>query len=250
MKAKNLDYKFKAVVSLFLILFGTVFAAKGDIGGGSGIAITPYVPDKEIKIEEIVYVKNFSKKSRSIEELSQKGTRVTQYGEKVGLIYVKDQNVNDEPFFEFKGTTETGAKINIDFSEVKSFTLLRVDNRFLGKDRALLQIIQFPYISPEDLLSIKPNYSDLKENYTKSVRLWVTLEGEAGSELCIVGVKLFDEEKYEVLSKLRDIELNSRVILEYGIFEVDSIGQMPSVWWALPSVIQDRDYPYKQYQAR
>jgi hypothetical protein len=252
MKAKGLDYKFKVVVFLFLIVFGTDFSAKGDVGGGSGKAATPFVPGKEVKEEEIVFVKNISKRSRTIEELKLKGKRTTQYGEKVGLNYVKDQNVSDEPFFEFRGTTETGDTMNIDFSEVKSFTLLRIDNRWFARDRALLQVVQFPYISPKDLLSIKPkpSYSDLKKNYTKSVRLWVTLEGEAHSELCIIGVKWSDEEKYEVLSKLRDIELNSEVILEYGNFEVESIGRMPSIWWAIPSVIQDERYPYKLYQLR
>ena len=158
MRAKAMDNKIKVIVFIFLMVLASDFSAKGDIGGGSGIVITPYIPDKEVKADEVDYVKLISKRNRTIEELRLKGTQITQYGENVGLMYVKDLNISYKPFFEFKGTTETGDKMTIDFSEVKSFTLLKIDNRFFAKDRVLLQIIQFPNISPEALLSKEPGH--------------------------------------------------------------------------------------------
>jgi len=213
MKVNALDYKFNVVVFIFFSVFGAFFSVKGDIGGGSGKAISPYVPDKKVLLEEIVSMKNFSTKNRFIQQFSLKETTAPQYVEKVGLYYAKDEIVSDEIIFEFNGITETGEKMNIDFSEVKSFSLIEIDNRLFSKDRALLQIILFPHISAEQLFSIQPqpSYSELKDNFTKIVKLWVNIEDEEDNELCIVGVRWAD--KYENLCKLRDLKLNSEIIL-------------------------------------
>lgn len=254
MKVKNFGYRSTVLVLVLVIVLSTTLAAKGGIGRGPGDPITPYVPNERITVEEIDIIKNESNDARTVADLKLKGTHVTQYGEKVGLMYVVDKNVIGEPSFKFSGVSESGdsGTTDIDFSEVKSFTLLRIDKRLFRRDRALLEIVKFPNILPQDLLSQRPSYSELLEgNYTQRVRFWVILESERNGELCLVGKKLYERDQYQVLVRLRDIEPNSEVILGYGDARVEGIANpVPTIWWATHSVIEDESYPYRRYFLR
>ncbi len=254
MKAKNFGYRSTVVILVLFIVLSTILAARGDIGGGPGDAITPYVPDRGITVQEIVTSKNSSNGARTVADLKLKGTHVTEYGEQVGLMYVVGESVSGEPFFKFSGVSESGdnGTTDIDFSEVRSFTLLRIDKRLFRRNRALLEIVKFPNILPQNLLSQELSYSQLLEgDYTQRVRLWVILEREGNGELCLVGKKLYERDRYQVLARLRDIEPNSEVILGYGDARVEGIANpVPTIWWATHSVIEDERYPYKRYFLR
>ncbi len=245
MKLKNLS-KIIGIFFMVPLILGTALQANGDIGGGSGRIITPYVPGKEIKEEEVVEVKKISSRLRRINNLRVENSHISKRGIEVGLMYVKDETADKEPFFKFKGVIEgDDTPVEIDFSEVDRFFLLKVKKPWFSKDKALLEVIQFPDVSPGDILAKKTSYTELRENYTKKVRLWVKLEEEG--ELCLVG-KVYGQEDYKVLSKLRDIKQNSEVILEYGFFQKEPGGiQISSIWWAIDSVIKDKKYPYKVY---
>lgn len=248
MKVKGFDCKFRFIFLVLVLFFGIILGAEGDIGGGGGVLITPYVPEKEIKEEEVVQVKNMSSRTRLVNTLELKETVIDGPLEYVGLLYVEDQDVEGEPFFQFKGVSESGDEITIDFSEVERFLVLRIKNRWFAKDQAFLEVVRFPDISPKDLLTKRPAYSDLREKYTKRVRLWIPLENNNKNELCLVGKKWPHEDQYQILSKLRDIKEHSEVIFEYGYFRSELTGErIPSIWWAVDSVIQDEQYPHKHY---
>jgi hypothetical protein len=241
-------FVYNLIFFVLILSIGLIFPLNKDIGGGSGKKITPYVPDKEIKLEEVSLIKSICTRSRNIEHLKLKGTNVTKYGNGVGLMYVKGADVNGDPFFILEGKKETdGSIIKIDFSEIKSFSLLRVKKRLFSKVRALLEVTIFPTISAEELLALKPSYSELAENYTKKVRLWIPLEKKG--ELCLIGKKFsFDtgDEEYKILAKMLDVQLDSEVILGYAPFKMESIGALIfPIWWAIHSVIKDDLYPYK-----
>ncbi len=251
MKMKN-GYNCTVIVFILVILLGPIPRVNGDIGGGSGEAITPYNPEKPIKPEEVEKVKDISNRTRFVEDLKLKDTNITQYGEQVGLIYAEGQNVTGQPFFKFKGVTESRTQVEIDFSEVKSFSLLKVRNRwFFGTDEAFLEVVRFPAISPGELLAKKPSYSALVREYTERLRLWITLEQDG--ELCLVGKERSEEDQYRILSPLREIESSSEVVLKYGIHFIN-VGStktpIQAIWWATDSVIKDPQYPHKRYQER
>lgn len=254
MKAKNLGYRSAAVVLMLAIALSAIPAAKGAIGGGPGEVITPYVPDRPITLNDINRVKKASSEMRTVEDLKLRGTYVTLYGKEVGFMYVVDQDVQAEPSFRFEGVDESGRRdpITIDLSVVRSFSVLRVDKPWFGRDRALLEIVKFPTISPEELLQRpRPSYSDLERHYAETIRLWVTLEDERNGELCLVGKKLYNGRQRQVLARLRDIEPHSEVILGYGEYEVGgSLYPVPIIWWATHSVIEDERYPYRMYFKR
>lgn len=245
MNPKNLS----KIIGIFFVLplvFGTIHRINGDVGGGSGKVVTPYVPGKEIKEMEVVEVKKISSSTRRINGLKLENSHVPIYGAGVGLMYVQDEAVKGEPFFKFEGIIEgDDTPVEIDFSEVDRFSLLKVKKPLFSEDKALLEVIQFPDISPRDIIAKNPSYSLLRKNYTKKVRLWVNLQKKG--ELCLVG-KMYDKEGYKVLSKLRDIKQNSDVILEYGFFQKQPGGmRISNIWWATDTVIKDKNYPHRLY---
>ena len=157
-------------------------------------------------------------------------------------------------FFEFRGADESGKDIAVDFSIVESFKIVRREN-----DRALFEVTIFPDITPEKLLNLKPSYTELKDGYTRVVRMWIILNDTARGDLYLAGVvgrepkvmleisgyreicdSWFENGAYLVKSEemVSRVETNRKIVLEYN-------GN--AIWWAIPSVIEDSGYPYRQY---
>ena len=156
--------------------------------------------------------------------------------------------------FEFRGADESGREALIDFSEVASFKILRIDDR---NDRALFEVQVFPEISVEKLLESKLGYSELKDKHTKVKRLWIKLSDKEKGELYFVTVLAkgsrvfswasvyeeiedawFNDDKYFIESeeRVKDMKHNMQVVLDYN---------EDAIWWAIPSVTEDAAYPYR-----
>src|SRR6266700_3342836 len=119
-----------------------------DIGGGSGRIMTPY--KGAIKLADVATVKQFASKSRTATDVVIAGTHTTGGGGNLALMFASDGNSPvGAPMFSFQGINDAGKSATIDFSEIQSF-LVSSD----GKDATLAQVevIQFPAISPADLL--------------------------------------------------------------------------------------------------
>ena len=247
MKTKIFGYKIKIVIVLLIMSISWPLPAIADIGGGSGLPISPYSRyEAEVSESDVIEIKQSASQARKVADLKVQGTHIPRYGKQVGLMYLSNERVLGVPFFEFKGINELGDEIAIDFNIVKSFSLIAVEKRWFRKDRAQIEVIIFPIISPKELLETKPSYTELEEKYTKRVRLWVNLEDEGKGELCVVGKSW--ENKYEVLSRLRDIEPSAEVFLGYGRIPSGEFRFQP-IWWAIDSVVEDSRYPYRLYPA-
>lgn len=250
MKAKDFIFNHRTIFLSLVCLFSYTILIQAEIGGGSGRKLTPYVPDKEVKLSDVILVKNLARENRTIKSLNIRDSHVQQYGEKVSLMYTKDDQTGEgENYYHFIGETESGIADTVDFSQLKSFVLLRVERRMLSSDRALIEVEQFPNVEPEYLLSKEPSYSELVENHTLKKRLWITLKDEDGRELCLAGsFPTHMDDTSDVLSKLSEIEPNSEVIFDYGLTKVEVQAKkiwIPTIWWAIPSVVKDESYPYK-----
>jgi len=211
-------------------------SASGDIGGGSGRVKTPYTPGKPVLVAEVARIKNISTRTRLLRDVPSEGTHVTGAGKDVGLAFVKGEKVAGNPSFIFKGTTEDGAKASIDFSELLSLSVVQREDV-----RVLLEVVQFPIITPEELISSKPTYSDLFEHNRKTVRMWVATRS-AGKDLCLVGKD--ENKRYRVIAKINQLSTNTKVDLDYGTFVFGDIN-LPAIWWATESVTRDTKYPYR-----
>ena len=157
-------------------------------------------------------------------------------------------------FFEFRGADESGKDIAVDFSIVQSFKIVRREN-----DKALFEVMIFPDITPEKLLELKPSYTELRDGYTRIERIWIVLHHPEKGDLYLVGVvgrepkvmlersgyteicdSWFENGRYFIESEYRmdHLETNREVVLEYN-------GN--AIWWAIPSIIKDGEYPFRQY---
>jgi hypothetical protein len=221
---------------LLLTSFLLCVSASDDIGGGSGRVKSPYAPGKPVLVAEIARIKNISTRTRVLRDVPNEGTHVTGGGKDVGLAFVKGENVIGKPSFVFKGTTEDGAKTLIDFSEVHSFSVVQREDV-----RVLIEVEQFPIITPEELISRSPTYTDLFDHNRKTLRLWVATKS-AGKDLSLVGKD--ENKRYRVIAKLNQISLNTKVDLDYGTFVFGDLN-LPAIWWATESVTRDDKYPYR-----
>ena len=225
---------------LLLTSFLLCVSASGDIGGGSGRVKSPYAPGKPVLATEVARIKNISRRTRTLKDVPSEGTHVTGAGKDVGLALVKGENVTGNPSFVFKGATEDGTKTSIDFSEVLSFSVVQRED-----SRVLIEIEQFPIITPEQLLSRNPTYTDLFDHNRKTMRLWVTIKS-AGKELSLVGKD--PDKRYRVIARLNQLSMNTKVVLDYGTFVFGDL-DLPAIWWATKSVTSDEKYPYKIFVA-
>lgn len=212
------------------------FVLSRDIGGGSGRIRTPYVPGKPVLAKEMLRIKKISTRTRVVKDVPSEGTHVIRGGKDVGLAFVKGENVTGIPSFVFRGAKEDSVKTSIDLSEVLSFKVVQREDA-----RVLIELVQFPAITPEELLSSNPSYSDLSEHNRKTVRLWVSTK-LAGKDLCLVGKD--ENKRYQVIAKLNQISLNTDVDLDYGTFVFGDLN-LSAIWWAIESVTRDSKYPYR-----
>lgn len=249
MKAEISVFKSRDICLILVALCFAVLPALGDVGGGSGTVITPYVGQRDPTVKDIKRLKEISKRNRTIHDLKLRNTNRTKYGEKVGLMYVEGERAAGKPLYQFSGITESGDKMSIDLSEVRSFTVIKIKSSFFADDQATLRIVQFPTITPEKLFKSNPTYTELDSKYKKAVTLFVPLQKDK-KELALVG-KFGDEDNHSILSLFRDIEANQEVELGYGNFYYEKLKiRIESIWWATRSVINDNKYPFKMYYKR
>lgn len=236
MKARCLACKIALAECLFALAGLLLFQGRG-LANGPGVPITPYDKGTGITPQYIEKVRAQSSSYRVIDKLRTKGSRVPRFAERVGFAYVTGNGKVEEPDFKLRGTAESGGDVTVPLSDVRSFTILKVKNRWFARDEALLEVTIFPSISPSELLQSGPTYSQLTESYTRQMRMWIFLEDKNKGQLSMVGKKWDD--KYEVLFAIRDLELNVPVVLSWPE-KLDT-----PIWWAVESVIKDDKYPYR-----
>jgi len=236
MKVTGLVYKIQ--VPLYLIAIGclVLVPVKG-FANGPGDAITPYKQGTVITPQDIEEIRTQSSNYRIITDLRTKDSRIPRFGERVGFAYVTDNGKVGEIHFKLRGTAESGGEVTVPLSDIKSFSILKVEDRWFARDRAFMNVTIFPSISPSELLELEPTYSQLKDSYTNQIRMWVFLEDKNKDSLRVVGKKWND--KYEVLFAIEDLELDFPVVLDWPVE-----GFTP-IWWAVESVIKDNKYPYR-----
>jgi hypothetical protein len=237
MKAKVIC---EVAATLVVVIIALGVFAHADIGGGSGKVKTPYSPRNPASLADVTKVKSFASTTRTLNDVVSEGTHVTRGGQNVGLMYVKGTTPAGTPLYKLEGTADGGAKIAVDFNEIDSFVVVGE-----GRDATSItvEVTQFPAITPAELLEKKPSYTDLKNNYTKTVRLHLKTKGPGGKDLCLVA-KNPPAKDYGVVAKLSELAANSKVELGYGAFPWGTLS-LPAIWWATESVTADKKYPYR-----
>jgi hypothetical protein len=237
MKAKVIC-EFGAPLLVVVISLGVL--AYADIGGGPGKVKTPYSPRNPASLEDVTKVKSFASTTRTLTDVVSEGTHVTKGGQNVGLMYVKGAVPAGTPLYKLEGTNDSGAKVTVDFNEIGSFV---VTSDGSDATSVVVEVTQFPAITPAELIAKKPSYTDLKKDYTRTVRVRVKTKGAAGKVLCLVA-KNPPAKGYGVVARLTDLPANSKVELGYGAFPWGTLS-LPAIWWATESVTADKNYPFR-----
>jgi len=230
-----------AATSLLLLSIGFgAHAGRPDIGGGSNRVQTPYKYGSAVTLKDVTTVKSIASKSRTITDVVKAGTHITETGENVALMYVRGDAATGTPLYQIAGTTDSGAKQSIDFSEIESFVVSKDES---NASTVLIDVQQFPAISAAELLEKKPTYTDLTQFYSRKIRLKINTAGPRGTVLALV-VKNPPAKGYKVAAQVSDLAGNSQVKLGYGVFSFQSL-PLPAIWWATESVTSDSKYPYR-----
>jgi hypothetical protein len=169
---------------------------------------------------------------------------------KVRKLFIKSR-IRDNAYFHIEGTLlNSEKKIKIHLGDIDKIKFLRFDKEIYS---ALLEIVVLPKISPKNLLSIQPTYSYLKAHHTETVKIWVDCKNKNGEELFIGEIincdkwpktcfpsdlGEFDKRgKFSIKNEQKVADITENMELVLGFINND-------IWWAIPSVIKDDDYPY------
>jgi len=198
--------------------------------------ITPF-KGPTITAEEVESARLKANRCRFVSKVHVRNSHQEFAGQHVAFAYVGADEKISEPVFSLTGADDSSTQLSIPLSDIESMMLLKTEEHWFRTDRALLEVIVFPDISPSQLLKSRPTYSQLTES-TRTVRLWVLLNDEKKRELTMVGTQsaLLT---YTRLFPVRELEPNHKVIFEWPD-EKDA-----PIWWATDTVVADAKYPHR-----
>lgn len=228
----------RGVVVALVLLVSWLCGSQGlsDVGGGSGEPITPYTkPGIVVDKNTVTRLKENSSRNKYVLGIPIPKGEWVRLAWAIGLAYVRSGRIEGDVRFAFSGIDEEGDKLELDFSEVERFEVLGKDG-----DVLVLLINHFPAITPEELLSKRPSYRELRSKYEKSVHLRLSPRAVSGARLYLVGIR--EGDKHTPIVPLEDIELKYPIELE----ESYTPG---AYWWAIPSVASDPAYPHRAIMA-
>jgi hypothetical protein len=159
--------------------------------------------------------------------------------------------IRDSAYFYIEGTLpDSEKKIKIYLGDIDKIKFLRFDKENYS---ALLEIAVLPKISPKNLLSIQPSYSYLKAHHKEIIKLRVDWKNKKNEDLFIGEIINCDNQpetcfpsdlgeydksgKFSIKNEQRVADITENMELVLGFMNND-------IWWAIPSVIKDDDYPY------
>ncbi len=221
------------------ILCLLTLTVRADIAGGSGKPETPYHDPRNVNAEEVTTAREMAGRCRRGRIPFKSPGGGDTLVEEIFFAYGQNSDTLGVPLYQLKGEDAGGKAVTVELSDVLTFSV--ADFR---QGECLLKVTVFPTISVEELLAQKPTYSDLKQRYTHEVEIWVKTISDGG-RLFVCG-RTWDG-KPKVGGLLTDVEPNTEVELKYGYSRDYShdMGGRGTVWYAIQSVIEDRNYPYR-----
>ena len=205
-------------------------AAAADVGAGTGKPITPYREGEVLTEQRVLAVQKEANGRMSVHGVRLAGKNATKSAERICLARARGREIDGKCEFAFSGIDEQGKKRTIGLSNVESFRVVDVVNKFFGEDQVVVEVTEFPAITPAELLKSQPTYTALAANYSRKTKLTL-------GDVSLVGTDLFGDEKPHVIVALRDLERNADVTL---------VPHDNLIWWAIPSVTSVPAYPYRR----
>jgi hypothetical protein len=239
MKANRSCSALAVVAGLATTLAGGMMVS-ADIGGGSGRIVSPYRAGSVVTAAEVETVRKAAASARRVSGMPLANGERTLSGSGVGVLYMKGDAPSGQPVFELTGITDSGTTRTIDFSVVETIWVAKIENNVLSIDRVQLQVKVFPTVSAAQLLSLKPTYTQLRDEHEETVRIWMPLSNPRG-ELTFVSREA--DGASQVLARVRDVKPGTPIDFELGFFQWNGRRE-PAIWWATDSVTKDPAYPH------
>jgi hypothetical protein len=223
-----------------LLLSLPVLASPLLTDGGGRREITPYQPNSQLTLAKVNNQKRIADSSMT---LTSDGGQCAN----VGLAYAKNGSIQGRVAHSLTGTTDDGAKASIDFSVVEKMSIVRKTESPTAT-KALFRISIFPSISPSELVNRRPTYSDLVAKYRKTYEVWVETKNSRGN-LSFTSSPDGSASHSDLCGKIEDILTTSEKTLAYPDLKLGRHGWEGAgkgLWWAIPSVTGDAQYPYRR----
>jgi hypothetical protein len=222
---------FARVVSTAVLLALTVPPAGGDVGGGKGYPATPW---RKAGPKSVAELEKAQAAAAQVQTLTVPGELVLDKWD--GPIELNRVSLRmspareaDKPGYELSGTSPLGKPLVVSFSRIERFTVIARNGTVVT-----LAVMIWPDISAADLLEKQPTYKELAAGYRREVTIELSIAAADGR-----GLIFSDGDRTLPFSKL--------TVGTKG----DFYGGHPHAahpmrfWWAIPSVANDPDYPFR-----
>jgi len=219
-----------------VLLFAVFGTASADVGGGKGYPATPWRYSAPKSVQEIEKAKIVAAEYQTLSipgKLVDKTRDDVFHLNRVSLRLDKPRK-GDAVRYALVGKSGSGKIVSLSFSQLKSFTVTA------RKDKAIMvSVVVWPDISPKDLLKKRPTYKQLMAGYRRTIILEINLRSADGRPLVFAG-------EYGSTLPLENLTLGVKG---------DFYGEHPHMvhplrfWWAIPSVANDENYPYRMIPA-
>lgn len=221
-----------------IFLFAAVQLAAADVGGGKGYPATPWRIEGPKSVQELEKAKTLAATYQTLSVSSESGDEERKPEsitfEQVSLVPSPFHD-GDVRVYELTGKNSMGETFALAFSQLESFAVLSKDDETIT-----LSVTVWPDISVEELLQKQPTYKELYAGYRRVVVLTLELKSADGR------IRVFAGDWGDNTLPLGKLQVGAKA---------DFYGGHPHIhplrfWWAIPSVANDEDYPFRMIPKR
>jgi hypothetical protein len=215
-----------------VLLSAALGSVSADVGGGKGYPATPWRRSVPKSVQDIEKAKAVAAEYQSLSipgELVDKTRNDLFHLNRVSLR-AEEPREGDTVGYALVGKSGSGETVSLSFSQIESFVVTA------RKDKTIMvSVAVWPDISPKELIEKQPTYKQLTADYRRTVILEMSLRSADGRPLVFAG-------EYGPTLPLEKLTVGIKGNF-YG--EPPYMVHPLRFWWAIPSVANDADYPYR-----
>ena len=149
-------------------------------------------------------------------------------------LAVEEPREGDRVEHALVGKSGSGETVSLSFSQIESFIVTGKQDKTI-----VVSVTVWPDISPTELFEKQPTYKQLMADFRRTVILEMSLRSVDGRPLVFTGA-------YGPALPLEKVTVGTKGYF-YG--EHPHSAHPLRFWWAIPSVANDPDYPYRMIPA-